>query len=558
MRLASLVEMREFIVVRLSFIHRIRSMKVMSGVYRQNFFVTSSGDKFLIWKRGLLSLGLAWLIGVVPASICEDAVAQNLPVLGDTAREELSPLMERRLGEQIMYIVRRDPDYIDDWAVSEYLNRLGNKMLEARPDARGEANFNFDFFAVRDPVLNAFAFPGGFIGFHSGLILSAQSESELASVMGHEIGHVAQRHIARMLAAQKYDAFIPIAALALAILAARSSPDAAIAVASGGQGLAIQKQLNFSRDAEREADRIGFLILRDAGFDTNGMVSFFGRLQSSMRNYSDNAPAFLRSHPLTSERIADIQGRVADQRYKQVPDGLDFLLAKARIKVLQDPGTQGLIDARAWFEQVKRTGRIEDLVMANYGLAFVAMKQGRYSEALQYHKTSLDIVQGNDLLSLQARASCMFACLELEIKFASKSYEDVIQRAERAMTELPLSRGIAYIYAEALMGKGAAGRAESFLRDQISLYRTEPKLHKLLAKTYAQLGKQSLQHIALADEAAVQGAWSAAIHQLEIARQQKDAGYYDMSVIDAKEREWKEVHKEELAAEKKQSKQLSQ
>jgi predicted Zn-dependent protease len=142
--------------------------------------------------------------------------------------------------------------------------------------------------------------------------------------MGHEIGHVAQRHIARMLSSQKYDALIPLAALALAVLASRSSPDAAIALAAGGQGLAIQKQLNFSREAEREADRIGFQILRDSGFDANGMVSFFGRLQASTRNYNDNVPAYLRSHPLTSERIADIQTRVLDQRYKQIPDSLDF------------------------------------------------------------------------------------------------------------------------------------------------------------------------------------------------------------------------------------------
>lgn len=526
----------------------------MSGVYRRNFFVTSKDDKFLTWKRRLISFGLATISGFFCPAMSGDAMAQNLPVLGDTAREELSPLMERRLGEQIMYIVRRDPDYIEDWAISEYLNRLGNKMLDARPDARGEANFNFDFFAVRDPVLNAFAFPGGFIGFHSGLILSAQSESELASVMGHEIGHVAQRHIARMLAAQKYDAFIPIAALALAVLAARSSPDAAIAVATGGQGLAIQKQLNFSRDAEREADRIGFLILRDAGFDTNGMVSFFGRLQNSMRNYADNAPAFLRSHPLTSERIADIQGRVADQRYKQVPDSLDFLLTKARIRVLQDSGAQGLIDARIWFDQALRSGRSEDLVMAYYGLSFVAMKQGLYSEALRYHKLSSSIVQKSETLAIQARASCMYICLELEIKLAAKQYDDVIRQAELAMKELPLSRGIVYLFTEALLNNNSLNRAENFLRDQISLYRTEPKLYKLLARAYAQQGKQALQHIALADEAAVQGGWSAAIHQLEIARQQKDASYYDMSVIDAKEREWREVHKEELAAEKKQSK----
>ncbi|HJV83180.1 MAG TPA: M48 family metalloprotease, partial [Noviherbaspirillum sp.] len=220
--------------------------------------------------------------------------AQTLPSLGDTERGELSPLMERKLGEQIMRDIRRDRDYLDDAPLLEYLNNFGSGLVAARPEARGEAGYDFFFFAVRDPMLNAFALPGGFIGVHSALILAAQNESELASVVAHEIGHVAQRHIARMLGKQRQDALIPLASAVLAALAARSNPDASAALLMGGQGMALQRQLNFSRDAEREADRIGLQILREAQYDTSGMIAFFGRMQNATRSYTDAAPAYLR------------------------------------------------------------------------------------------------------------------------------------------------------------------------------------------------------------------------------------------------------------------------
>ena len=114
----------------------------------------------------------------------------GLPTLGDTARSDLSPVMERKLGEEIMNDIRRDPDYLDDDAVIEFLNNFGENLVSFAPGARGEMNADFFFFAVRDPMINAFALPGGFIGVHSQLILSAQNESELASVLSHEIGHV--------------------------------------------------------------------------------------------------------------------------------------------------------------------------------------------------------------------------------------------------------------------------------------------------------------------------------------------------------------------------------
>ena len=239
-------------------------------------------------RRFLLSLAVSLAVSSVAPTAGAQAPTNvpSLPSLGDTSREALSPVIERKLGEEIMRDIRRDRDFLDDGPILEYLNTFGNALVAARPDARGEANFDYYFFAVRDPNLNAFALPGGFIAVHSALLLAAQSESELASVLGHEIGHVAQRHIARSIGQQKQDALIPLAAMILAALASRAGGDAAMGVFMGGQGLAIQRQLNFGRDAEREADRIGFQIMGQAGYETNGMVAFFQRLPNMQKQFS--------------------------------------------------------------------------------------------------------------------------------------------------------------------------------------------------------------------------------------------------------------------------------
>ena len=174
------------------------------------------------------------------------------------AQQELVAGAERKIGDQIMAQIRRDPDYLDDPESTEYLNHLGYQLVSVSA-ARSQ---DFQFFLVRDPMINAFALPGGFIGVHIGLIAITRHESELAGVLAHEIGHVSQRHIARMLGSQKESMAIQIGALLLAILAARaggsSGGDLAQAAIIGGQAAAMQQQLNFSRDAEREADRVGF------------------------------------------------------------------------------------------------------------------------------------------------------------------------------------------------------------------------------------------------------------------------------------------------------------
>lgn len=479
------------------------------------------------------------------------STTQNLPTLGDTARGDLSPIMERKIGEQIMSSVRHDPDYLEDGPVIEYLTKLGNSLLDKRPDARGEEKYEFEFFAVRDPVLNAFAFPGGFIGFHSGLILAAQTESELASVMGHEIGHVAQRHIARMIGNQKQDYLIPIAAMLLAALAARSSPDAAMAMVVGGQGLSIQRQLSFNRDAEREADRMGFQILRDGGYDTSGMLAFFGRMQHAQRNYTDNGLSYLRSHPLTSERMADIQGRLFGERYRQRADGLDFYLIQARVRVLQDAKAQGLMDASVHFENQNKNGNEDSRLAAQYGLAFVAYKKKEYAQAEKLLTELTDKIAALPQRRQWLGQTSAFATLAIEIEMGKNRPDLAVQKAQAALRDVPLARGLAHQYAEVLIEAKNYGEAENFLRDQISLYRREAKLQHLLAKAYAAENKQALQHLALAEAYALEGALPAALQQLELARVAPDVKYFDHSVIDAREREWKERHKEELADEKK-------
>ena len=172
-----------------------------------------------------------------------------------------------------------------------------------------DERFAWEVLLIRDRSVNAFALPGGYMGVHLGLIAAVASEDELASVLAHELSHVTQRHIARLIGRQSQQAPWLLGAMILGALAASGNPGAAGAVIVGGQAAAVQGQLNFSRDMEREADRVGYGVMTQAGFDPQGFVSMFEKLQQANRfNDTDDFP-YLRSHPLTTERIADMQAR---------------------------------------------------------------------------------------------------------------------------------------------------------------------------------------------------------------------------------------------------------
>lgn len=501
----------------------------------------------------------AALLVAMPMAMAQNAIAPakipNLPSLGGTENQDLSPLMERKLGEEIMRDIRRDRDYLDDAPILEYMNNFGNALVDARPGARGEAKYDYFFFVVRDPQLNAFALPGGFIAVHSALLLQAQTESELASVLGHEIGHVVQRHIARSIGQQKQDALIPLAAMILAALASRQGGDAAIGVFLGGQGLAIQRQLNFGRDAEREADRIGFQIMGEAGFDTSGMVAFFQQMQASTRNYSDLVPAWLLTHPLTSERIADIQARIREQPYKQRADSLDFFLVRSRARVLQDQTANGYSESKQFFQGQILQESWQQKAAGQYGMAFLSMKQGDTVAAQGWLEQAQETVNrpppaGVLGMAKRDKAEAIFTATSIEIKLAQTENQAVlakaVKEADAAHQKFPLSRGIAHQYGEAMLAAGQLEQAAVYLRDQAQLYRDDIEIYDILARVYAKQGKLALQHIALAESYSLQGGTLSALDQLALARKAPDASFYDQSLIDAREREWQARRREEM------------
>lgn len=282
--------------------------------------------------RSILSLALA----------AQPVLANDLPDLGEVSRQYFSDQDEQTLGRAIMRDVYADPRYLDDPEIETYLNQLGYRLVSVSTRNQRE----FIFFVVDDPTINAFAMPGGNIGVHTGLLLVAQNESELASVVAHEISHVTQNHIARMVASQSQSYWPTLAALGLALLAARSNPNVASAAIASTQAYSIQNQLTYSRDYEREADRLGYELMAPAGFDPRGMSGFFNRLQRASRLYDSNAPAYLRTHPLTSDRISDMEARSEVEPYRQVEDSLDFQLVRARLRAREGSPADAALAAR--------------------------------------------------------------------------------------------------------------------------------------------------------------------------------------------------------------------
>ncbi|HET7775918.1 MAG TPA: M48 family metalloprotease, partial [Azospira sp.] len=230
------------------------------------------------WRRGALisALFLALQGVALPAG------ADGLPDLGDASQSDVSPQLEKKVGESILNEIRlRDPQYLDDPEVTAYVDQLGQRLVAASPDP----GFGFTFFMMKDPSINAFATFGGYVGVNTGLLLAAQSESEVAGVLAHEISHVTQHHLARGVAKEKQTSVVAMAAMALALLAASKNSDMASAAIMGSQAALVQGQLGFSRDMEREADRIGFQTLEKSGLDVRGMGDFFQRLQQASRLY---------------------------------------------------------------------------------------------------------------------------------------------------------------------------------------------------------------------------------------------------------------------------------
>jgi predicted Zn-dependent protease len=431
--------------------------------------------------------------------------SSQLPSLGDGSEMTIGD--ERRMGDRIAREIFRDPDYIDDPILTDYVDGIWQPLLAAAR-IRGELppeldqRFAWRIMMGRDRTVNAFALPGGYFGLHLGLVGIVTSRDELASVLGHELSHVTQRHISRLISKQNAQSPWMIAGMILGILAASKSADAGSAVLAGSQAVAIQNQLNFSRDMEREADRVGFGVMTQAGFEPLGFVTMFDKLQQSSRLNDNGAYPYLRSHPLTTERIADMQARVS--LLPAAPTAvmsMEHAMVSARARALSNPGVDAL---RAMVADGKRlTSPSAPRRAAVLYAAILAALQLRDVDVAKAYLVSLAELTADD-----APATRLTRMADTELALATND----AARAVQVMRTLPKSvaaaqgatqnRAEVMLLARAQIRTGQASDAAQALQLWLGSHGVDASAWQLLGTAYAAQG-QTLRAIRAEAEAQV-------------------------------------------------------
>ncbi len=468
----------------------------------------------------------------------------NLPALGEASVDELSPAAEQRLGDQIFQEFLRAGVVHDDPETTDAVTRQAGRLL-ASASGLGHTSMDrpFRFFLVKDPSINAFALPGGYIGIHTGLITTSEYESEVMGVLAHEIGHVTQRHIARMFGQQRKSSAVMIAAAVLAAMAASSSPDAAMGVLSLGQTVAIRDQLAFSRDAEREADRVGLQILADSGFNPSGMASMFERLGQAGRLYENNAPGYLRTHPLTTERVADMQSRLQNDRSLQAAslaaalksNSTDFDWPRQKLIALADTRVDGLRATLQRFELAladEKNKRPQQQAAIHYGLAWASFAQRDFSASSRHQEEALRLARK---AGIEPAVAPYLVNLRLQQALAQNDAASAQSLASDAVSKFSAHRAILRSATElVLLAGGSADQAAQWARLATQRWPKDPQAWALLARAEGARGVKAAQHAALAEQFALAGAYPAAVEQLTLARTAGDVDFITLSKIDAR------------------------
>lgn len=476
---------------------------------------------------------------------------------------DLSFGAERRMGDLIAKQILRDPDYIDDPLLTEYVDNIWQRLISAvrsNGDMTAEMHERFAWWVMmgRDRSVNAFALPGGYFGVHLGLLGLVDSQDELASVLAHELTHVTQRHISRSIAKQGRQTPVLIAAMVLGALAAKRSPDAANAILAGSQAATIQSQLNYSRDMEREADRIGFNLMQTAGFAPQGFVAMFKQLQQSTRLSDNGSYPYLRSHPLTTERIGDMDARMqtspSKAATKQTDSALEHALMSARARVLSDPGVDTL---RLWAAEPQKASATSFVAMtparqagALYAAALASLKLRDFERAKIYTNRLKTLVAG-DLWASRA-----INLLTIEIELTSENFAAALSLTDTLNASGQASRPELLLTARAQIAQNQAEAAAQKLRTWVASHPLDAPAWQLLANAYTAL-KQPLRSIRAEAEAQVALLdYAAAIDRFRAAqewiRTNPNTGrdFIEESIIDVRTRQVQDLLKAQLQDEK--------
>jgi len=505
----------------------------------------------------------SWAQGAAPAS----PPPNQLPTLGDPAGQDFGIGTERKLGDEIMREIRVDPDYLDDPVLLEYVQSLWQPLL-ASSRARGnispdvDARLAWEPFLVRDKSVNAFALPGGYVGVHLGLIAMTSTRDELASVLGHEMSHITQHHIARSIANSKRQSLLSLAALLAGIVVAaksgqNSQGDAAMAAVVGSQAIGAQGQLNFSRDMEREADRVGFSVMTGAGFAPGGMAAMFEKLDVSSRLNDSGGFPYLRSHPLTSERIGEARSRLGTAPPAAPVSVLEHTLAQARSRVLMDSRFDAL---RRWQaldgDQVATS--LPDKLANAYGSALASTLLRDWSRADTSITTAFTLLRSAPAQK-DARAQRALVLLQAQSLLARGEPSKAVATLQPYTAEV--SRPVLLLQAQAALALAPAGTSDdAALRQRAAELQTWVAVHPLdslawtaLSQTQERLGQPLRAIRADAESRVALGDLNGAADRLRAGQRRSRSGavdFIDVSVIDARLRDVEVLRKQSEADQK--------
>lgn len=453
-----------------------------------------------VLTRIALVMGCALLPFLVAPTVAMDD--NDLPDIGSPSDSVLSKEKERQIGRSIFRQIQASGTMVTDPEVQEYLQDVGQKLAVHAQDG----DFRFKFFVVNEPTINAFALPGGYIGVHSGLILATQNESELAGVLAHEISHVTQRHISRAVFANQRQSVITMAAMLGAILlgAASGNSDAIMGGIAGAQSMAIQQQINFTRSNEYEADRVGVGVLAQAGFDPQGMPDFFETMNQGSGPMAAAAPEFMRTHPVTVNRIAETRERAEAYVVTDVEDARGYSLAKARLVLLASKTPEAAKER--FIAEREDPERVGDIGL-EYGIALANLKLGNSREALNQFKVLLTnnpgVIPFHSGLAAAQQANGDWPA-------ANTTFENAISLFPR---NVPLT----IRYAEGLISAGEPKKAHKILLDLYNQVPPTPEQVRQIALAAGEAGDIADAHYYMAEYHLLNGQLDMAADQLRVA-----------------------------------------
>jgi predicted Zn-dependent protease len=461
------------------------------------------------------TLTLALSLALFPAT--QQAVEIDkieLPDMGDSSGTLITPIQEQELGAAFFRSLHSQITISQDAEIQQYIQSIGQR-LATNSDTPG---YPFHFFVVMENQINAFAGPGGYIGVNSGLILMTEAESEMASVMAHEIAHVTQRHLYRAFEAASRLSIPTAAATLAAILLGTQSPAAGQAALMAIQAGSVQLQIDFTREHEAEADRVGMQTLAGSQYDPRSMPTFFERLQQSSRYYGQDVPEFLRTHPVTASRISDTRGRAETYPYKQYPDSLGYQLTKAKLRVITATDTA---DAIKYFQSRLTQGTGEQRTVAHYGMGLAQLHAQKFKEAEAIFKQ----------LANEYPDQAQYAAALARTLLEAKHYPEALALYQKAVRQFPDNDAVKLEYITSLL---KAGNPESARKNLLALnpkIQQQPLYLQLLAQAYSDLNQPAESHRYLAEYYYMTGQTRDAILQIKLAQKSKDLNFYLSSIL---------------------------